>query len=338
MNFAVLIDKNYISRLDLLIYSLNKHCNFSNFFVVALDNFTFEYYKCRKQIITLKIDDIHLFYPELDSIKQERDYVSYIFTLSPFFPLYILENFIEIDNICTLDADQFFFSNPKPIFDLLDFYSVLITPHRFTDRLLKGNYDVFGRYNVSFQIFKNDKVGIECLELWKNQCLEWCFDKVEDELYADQKYLDTWKSIFGNSVYEIENKGVGLAPWNFEDLKIDKRYDGVYVNDDKLVLYHYQGLRVLENGIVYTFLDNYAENNLKPINKFIYKPIIYDLLKFTIKVDSISRNKLIFDEEFLIKKSSYFFKRKYNLIFQLNKYQHYKDTWNAIINRFKYFF
>ena len=97
-------------------------------------------------------------------------------------------------------------------------------------------------------------------------------------------------------------------------------------------------MRVLENGIVYTFLDNYAENNLKPINKFIYKPIIYDLLKFTIKVDSISRNKLIFDEEFLIKKSSYFFKRKYNLIFQLNKYQHYKDTWNAIINRFKYFF
>lgn len=334
-NYTTLIDQNYIPRLQLLIKSLFRHTSDFTFYIIALDQRTIDTFKNSRNCIVIPISNIHDQYPILDELKLKRDNVSYIFTLSPFYPLYILEKYPEIDHICSLDADQYFFANPESIFNLLDKYSVLITPHRFSRRLKDTSTETFGLFNVSFQIFKRNLVGLECLKFWCSQCQEWCFDRIEPNLFADQKYLDSWQNKFGDEVHAINNKGVGLAPWNFEDVKIKKKNGKIFVDDDQLILFHYQGLKIFNYGLVYTYIDTYAKTNLDSILKYIYPPIIKRLLDITDKVDSFSRNFRTFEIDFFTDKKEFIFKRKYKIIFRYEKYLEIQNKLNAFINKLR---
>jgi hypothetical protein len=334
MNFSAILDKNYISRLNALLFSLEKNCKDFNFFVVALDNEIYDYFRGVKHCIPISIQDIHAFYPELDKIERERDRVSYIFTLSPFYPSFILEKYQELDHICSLDVDQYFYSSPQPIFDLLADFSVLITPHRFSRKLVDLNFERFGKFNVSFQVFKRGAIGVACLNLWREQCLNWCFDREENGWYADQKYLDTWQKEFGNQIHEIMHKGLGLAPWNIEDVVIRKRKNKIFVDNELLILYHYQGLKILSEGYIYSFIDNYTKKNTSIINHLIYKPIIKCILRFTSEVDTFSRNNRNFDYDFMVDKADFVFKKKFGFLFEFRQYLKLQNWVYGIRNRF----
>ena len=56
----------------------------------------------------------------------------------------------------------------------------------------------FGKFNVGWLTFKNDEIAIKCLKNWGNNCINWCYDYVEDNKYADQKYLDDWPKDYEN--------------------------------------------------------------------------------------------------------------------------------------------
>ena len=126
------------------------------------------------------IDEVESFYPELIIAKRNRSLVEYYFTLSPVFPLYILETY-KISQITTMDADMFFFSNPEPLFNEIEKYSISIMRHNFSEGLIYK--EIYGKYNVSFQSFKNNEEGLQCLRKWKEQCIEWCYDTLEENKY-----------------------------------------------------------------------------------------------------------------------------------------------------------
>lgn len=272
--FSTIFDINYLSRGLSLYNSLNLHHKDFILYIVCLDDQVFDYFiKNNKPSIQLiSLAEIEDCYQELLSVKHHRSRVDYIFTLSPFYPSYILKNNPHIPFICTLDCDQYFFSNSNCVFEDLENYSVLLMPHRFSKDL--SHLLVYGKYNVSFQVFKNDKVGNNCLSLWRNQCLEWCSDVLEEERFADQKYLNKWHSHFGEYIKEIDHIGIGLAPWNLGDNKISLRNGNVYIQDKILILYHYQGLRFIFKKLVYSGFERYG---VKPSSAFVthvLKPII----------------------------------------------------------------
>ena len=334
MNFTSILDKNYISRLNTLLFSLRKYSSDFTYYVVALDNETYCYFEYQPNCVSIAVEEIHDFYPELSRIKEERDPISYIFTLSPFYPSFILEKFKELDHICSLDTDQYFFSSPSPIFDLLETHSVLITPHRFSKRLSELDYARFGEFNVSFQVFKRNEVGLSCLELWREQCASWCFDFEENNLYADQKYLDSWQKTFGNQVHVIQNKGLGLAPWNLENVHLQQKNRKIFVDEDVLILFHYQGLKLLQDGFVYTFLDHYTIPKTHFIHRYIYKPIVHSLFKFTTKIDSFNRNNRTFDYNFMVLKADFVFKKKFGFIVEFRQYIKLQNRVYGLHNRF----
>src|SRR5688572_16116672 len=54
--------------------------------------------------------------PALAAAKANRSKVEYYFTLSPCWPLWLLQHQPGIDAVTYLDADLFFFANPEPWF------------------------------------------------------------------------------------------------------------------------------------------------------------------------------------------------------------------------------
>ena len=314
--FTTYFDKNYLSRGLVLYDSIVNYCGQFRLYVLCLDAFTFEYFLKNSgsypELIILSLNDLEEYDKEFKGCKTNRSKIEYYFTMSPCLPLFLLKKY-NIPHICSLDTDMKFYSSPEVILSYLDKYSVLITPHNFSTEIKQ--YEVYGIYNVSFQVFKNDKNGLICLESWRKQCIDWCYDKYEDGKFADQKFLDTWITDF-KGVCAIDILGIGVAPWNINAYKITVRDNQVYVNDSKLICYHFYGLRIINKHLITHRLTSFAVKISKEKTKYLYKPYINSLLSYKNVSDSeIERNgtesvlkTILFQKDWFYYKSGILFK------------------------------
>ncbi len=264
-NFCTYFDSNYISYGLSLFNSLSSHSEEPiNLYVLCLDETTFRVLteEKNKSLIPLKLEDIENEYPDLLEAKKNRSKIEYYFTLSPVLPLYLIEK-LQVDLIASVDADLMFFSSPTPIFKEMGEHSIYITEHRFRENF--KSHEISGKYNVQCQIFRNDKWGLSCLKRWKDQCIDWCFDKFENNKFADQKYLDEWPSRYRNHIVVSTNIGVGVAPWNIEGEDISIRDKKFFINNRPIIFYHFHGLKIFNRFLAKTGLSGFHAKLTTPI-------------------------------------------------------------------------
>jgi len=277
--FTTYFDKNYLSRGLVLCDSLKEHCERFELYVLCLDDFTLDFFQKNArnypEVKTLSLNEIEEYDKEFKECKKNRSTIEYYFTLSPCLPLYLLKKY-NLPHICSLDADMMFFSTPTPLFTYLENFSIVITPHKFSPEL--KSLEKYGIYNVSFQIFKNDEVGIACLEKWRNQCIEWCFDYVDNEnsRFADQRYLDDWPTRFPGVVV-LQHKGAGLAPWNITNYHLRLDNGQVVVDSQPLVFFHFHGLKQIRWWLYNPNLATYRVHADYLLKRRIYGPYIREL-------------------------------------------------------------
>lgn len=256
-HFCTYFDNNYLARGLVLHQSLEEHCEGEfRLHVLCLDEQVEQAINRLEKptIVPIRLADVEAWDADLLRAKQNRSLIEYYFTLSPVLPLYILEH-INTDIVTYLDADIMFFSSPKAIYDELGDASIFITEHRFSEALKER--EKFGRFNVQCQAFRNDEVGLRCLHRWRAQCLEWCYDRLEDGKFADQKYLDEWPDLYGDSLAINRHPGIGVAPWNVGNILLKRANNKFFVNGKDLVFFHFHGLKVLGNHLIKTGLGDY---------------------------------------------------------------------------------
>lgn len=283
-NFCTYFDKNYAAKGITLYYSLLAVCEDFVLWVLCLDN---EIYSLLRKMALNKINLIRLEEIEDEPLlkaKNNRSILEYYFTVTPSLPLYILKRQPLIDMITYVDADIFFFSDPAPIFKEFGNKSIMITEHHYaksSKKVEKWNKK-WGKYNVQFVTFRNDANAKECLEWWRARCNEWCYCRHEVNLWADQKYLDSWPERF-KGVHVLEHKGGGLALWNIGNYNINKHHHKIYVDEDDLIFYHFHQFAILnKNRFILTSGFKLAGNHVK----IIYEPYIRKIKK---TIDVISK-------------------------------------------------
>ncbi|MEY4458811.1 MAG: hypothetical protein RIT38_16 [Bacteroidota bacterium] len=247
MFFATLFDKNYIPRATALINSLKSVAknDIPEVFILSLDDVVYNYFSDWENVHLISLNDIENKYPELYSSKGNRSFVEYIFTLSPFLPLYILETYLYVNRITSVDSDLLFINDPFEVLNNLGDDKIGITRHGFEKDLLF--LEKYGKYNVSFQSFPNSNKSIMCLKKWAKDCIEYCGDELDDlGRFADQKYLDNWIEEFQN-VVDFPSPTVGLAPWNVSGF--DRQL--------KPIFYHFHDFRLKSSFHITLGLNNY---------------------------------------------------------------------------------
>ncbi len=217
--FATYFDKNYIHFFLTLYESLQTHCNDFVFYAVCLDDVAFQRVSEKKlpKVIAISFSEYEKTNPDLLKVKPTRSKVEYIFTLGPSVLMHLFDTYPEIDLLTYLDSDLYFFDNPQYIFDELSNHDIGIISHKLTG--WKKKYEIHGIYNVGWVSFRRSEQGLACLKQWRDDCLDWCYDKVEPTRYADQKYLDKWQAQYSN-LKVIEQPGANLAPWNVGDYEL----------------------------------------------------------------------------------------------------------------------
>jgi hypothetical protein len=241
-------DHNYLSRATLTIASLRRFDAETPIYVLALSEL------CESILRELALPNVEIVplaeleqaYPELAPLKQTRTLIEYYFTLSPFLPHYLFSK-TAADRITYIDGDLYFFTSPRPVLDSLRQASVAISPHRFSFEY--RNHVRYGLFNVAWITYRRCTEGLDCLNTYKTECTEWCYDRLEDGRFGDQKYLDAWPGRYP-SLKVINHKGFNLAIWNAHNYIMRVKDGVVMVDDDPLVFYHFASTQLLPDGAV----------------------------------------------------------------------------------------
>ncbi|RLB62982.1 MAG: hypothetical protein DRI90_07865 [Deltaproteobacteria bacterium] len=269
-SFCTYFDQHYLSRGLVLHQSLVTHCPDFKLFVLCLDDLTHE--------LLLKADlpglvPVHLgvleaWEPRLLEARTTRSVVEYYFTLSPVLPLYVLQTSVA-PVVTYLDADLCFYSSPESLYAEFSDGSILVTSHRFPKHLL--HKEEFGAFNVQYLSFRNDSQGMACLTRWRDQCLEWCHDRLEEGRFADQKYLDEWPDRYDRLVVS-RDIGVGVAPWNISGCRLDNGgADHWLVDDTEVVFYHFHGFNFVAPGWATNNIGEYGFGPNRRMARRLYR-------------------------------------------------------------------
>jgi hypothetical protein len=210
----------------------------------------------------------------LAAVKGTRRAVEYYWTCGPAFLLYLLGQHLRIDTITYLDADLFFFGDPRPIYAELADGSVGVFEKRrppVADPRLRAHFASFGSYNVGLVAFRRTADGLACLRWWRERCLEWCFDRIEPGRYGDQKYLDEWPARFGG-VRALRHAGGGVAPWNLARHRFRRAGGRVWVDRDPLIFYHFVHFRTVTAWLYDTGLWRYRRRLPWTVRRHVYVP------------------------------------------------------------------
>jgi hypothetical protein len=240
-SFCTLFDSNYLTRALAMYRSLKASGEDFVLYAVCFDDLAYEAVTSFGAIDFVPISLSKFESPELLSVKNERTVGEYCWTCTPHVIRYVLDTF-GLPEVTYLDADLYFFNKPEIL--LSEFRksnaSVLITPHRYTPRYDQSINS--GIYCVQFMTFRSDQRGLTVLNWWQERCIEWCYNRVEDGKFGDQKYLDDWPQRF-EGVHVLEHLGGGVAPWNVQQYSLSEELGRINVDAWPLVFYHFHGYK-----------------------------------------------------------------------------------------------
>jgi hypothetical protein len=247
--FCTYFDSNYLAQGLTLYRSLEAVCDDFRLWVLCLDDACYAALDNEglDKITPVPLATLIESDPQLAGARANRTLFEFYFTCTAAFTAWVLSENDQVDLLTYLDADLYFFSDPQPIYRELEDASVGIIEHRFPESL--RHLERYGLYNVAWVSFRRDEQGLACLDRWRAQCIEWCYDRLEGDRFADQKYLDAWPREF-QRVHSIQHKGANLAPWNVARYRLSNG-GGVQVDGQALIFYHYHGLKKLAFGSLY---------------------------------------------------------------------------------------
>ena len=247
-NYCTYINVDYLTRALALHASLLEHGADFHLRAVCFDEITYRVLS-ELGLPTLEpiaLDELEAADPEFAATRFERSPVEYLWTATPCVIRWLIER-DGLDELTYLDADTCFFSSPEPFFAALGDGSVLLTPAASSPQhYSRGLARRAGLYVVQFMTFRADSRGLTALDWWRERCIEWCFARYEDGKMGDQKYLDDWTRRF-EGIRNLAHPGM-LGPWNMESRELEHGPGGTTVDGEPLVLFHYMGMRVFNDG------------------------------------------------------------------------------------------
>ena len=246
-HFVTLFDNKFLPMGLCLHYSLMEHVQPFHLWILCMDEEVENQLKrlCLSHVTLIALSSVET--KELLAVKKERTRGEYCWTLTPFTPQVVFDLDEKVERVTYLDADLFFFDSPQKLFDEFDASgkSVLITEHGYAPEYEQAL--VHGRFCVQFMTFRRSDPGMKVMKWWQERCLEWCYARVENDKFGDQKYLDVWPEIFINDVHVLSQVEKTLAPWNV-------RYFSRISGKLHPVFFHFHGLRIVSNREILLYI------------------------------------------------------------------------------------
>lgn len=268
--------KNYIAYARTLLQSVSVQHPEADRYLLLVDEPTALLDLSLEDYSVVLVKDIGI--QSFDEMAFQYDILEFNTAVKPFFMKWLLEK--GYNKVVYFDPDIMLFNKIDMILDILNSYSIVLTPHitrpvANDDKCLPGEraYLVAGTYNLGFIAVSKTAETVDFLEWWSERCSYECFSEVENGFFVDQKWINLVPGLYG-SVKIVRDIGCNMAYWNLHE-----RYLNVMsVNGESpLVFYHFSGIDPLDNEQLSKYQDRYtlaARPDLKELFKLYRKELI----------------------------------------------------------------
>ena len=274
--FCTYFDSHYLTRGLALHESLRAQAGEFELVVLCMDDAVEATLRARALpgVRLLPVADLIAAHPRLAAAQADRTRLEFYFTCTAWLMRHLLPQLPAGALLTYLDSDLYFLGPPQPIYDEIGAASVAITPHRFPASL--AHLERYGKFNVGWVSLRHDATGEACAADWAEKCADWCFNLLEADRYADQKYLDAWTTQFPGTV-SLRHPGVNVAPWNVKDCTITAGKTGVRINKRPLIFYHFHALTHLDRQLYDPGLHKYDATLTPGLREQVYLPYLRQL-------------------------------------------------------------
>lgn len=285
INVVTLFDSNYAIRA-MAFYESLKDLGKYKFWFLCLDQ------QARIIMEKLNLPDTttatleELGDKELLNTSGNRSRSEFIFTAKPAWINYVLSNIPDGEGIIFDDCDLFYFSSPNDLISDMEKMgqSIGIVPHHFPKNRESLN-DKVGKYNAGLLYLIADRNSRLCVSEWRKQCIDWCYLKYEKGRFGDQLYLNEWPQKY-NGVREINEKGVNLGSWSIYSYKITKRNNEFYVDENRLICYHFHRTKFY-----------LSKGRVEPLPIYVYHKELYSV--YTQRLENAWKKLLNLDKSWI---------------------------------------
>jgi len=264
-NFVTLFDRVFLPQGLALHASMHRHLRAYTLWILCVDDETFRVLTnlALPNVRLLRLSEVET--PELAAVRPGRSRGEYCWTLTPFAPAFVFQSAPEVRRVTYIDADLWFIADPAAVFDEFDRSgkSVLVTEHAYSPE--HDHSPVYGKFCVQFVTFERER-GERVRQDWAAKCLDWCFARVEEGKFGDQKYLDAWPREFGANVHVLANRELLQAPWNAERFPLGSA-----------VIWHFHGLRLAQLPLLGFFAQFGSYPLPRVVKRYVYAPYQSDL-------------------------------------------------------------
>lgn len=163
----------------------------------------------------------------------------------------------DCEAVLYFDPDIVLFSRLDDLLGELATANLALTPHQTKpeatlERIVDNEVGSlkWGIYNLGFLGVRNGPVGQEFADWWAARLRHFCFDRIEDGLFTDQKWINHAPSFF-DGVTILKEPRFNVATWNITTRAMTGTApDDVRVDGKPLGFYHFTGFDSGAHGIM----------------------------------------------------------------------------------------
>ncbi len=287
MNAAFTIcSNNYLAQAKVLTDSFNEFERESVLFLILVDKKTdsIPYLELFPEARVLEVDSSIV--PDLDLMIKRYNIVELNTSVKPFIFDYLFKTG-AYSRILYFDPDIKIFSSLKPVFQLLEGSSAVLTPHFLSPLPVDGKTPFenvalnYGIYNLGFLGLNLEHPSTRnLLDWWSIRTCRFGYSKVSEGYFVDQLWFNL-VPLFFKGVRILDNPGLNMAPWNLHERFLDYGNDvdqQIMVNGEPLVFYHFSSFSHTSPDLLSKYYDRYSFEDREDLRK-IYKDYYNQLLQ-----------------------------------------------------------
>ena len=239
---CTIVTKNYLAQARCLVDSFLEHHPQGRAFVLLVDKIDGRFETAQEKFTTVLVEELGI--PELESMLSQYKVLELCTAVKPFFLEYLFKNY-DYNKICYFDPDIYFYQPVNEIWELLNHYGIILTPHLLEpidDEFYPTELNIIlaGIYNLGFIGLSRHPELEKLLQWWHSRLVKYCYMKPEEGMHVDQNWIDFVPSRF-ESVYISRDPGLNAAYWDLSNRHIESSSNGYFVNGVPLKFFHFSG-------------------------------------------------------------------------------------------------
>jgi glycosyltransferase involved in cell wall biosynthesis len=261
---CAITSKNYLPVTRVLVDSFHRYHPETPFFLLLVDEVEGYFKPEEEEFELVELEQLNI-----------SNFTQFIFkynilelntAVKPYFLEYLFDTY-KLKKLCYFDTDILILQPVTPLFDLLEKYSIVLTPHIISpieeDGLKPSELTIIqaGIYNLGFIALSNTPITKQFLKWWQARLYNKCVMSLEQGIHVDQKWVD-FAPAFCEGVYILKEPGYNVAYWNLNSRKVEIKGQEVFVNGKPGYFFHFSGFNPKDIKPVSKHQDRFDINKI----------------------------------------------------------------------------